>query len=919
MFLSCLLFLVFGFMTIAFTEEACKFSYLGFPEDLHDSSVVVPEDVVAMSEFVPVGTPTQIIEQFVNGSIPSIFFIIDNSSSMNTQYNDMFLASDLLGARFTVTDALIDTLFKKCPKAQIGVAVFGSTLFFDPNDDDLFEQCPLENRGAYIPLLTLEQTYQSTELGSKSGYEILKYYLETDTVTTGMIQFPYLDLVHQPSDPMLGTFQNASTNITAGFRAAKDAMLDSPHPKKDHYVIFFSDGEATEGGNEFEQGTNVPTTFTIYFTSNSQAPQSLVTMTQNIQGNGYSISNPLSNLWSIEAGHDTLLTFLMNNVIGQIINQIITANPFTITINGIDPVTGWDSTGFTFDKLFPLTGETTDFTFEIDYEVYKDSIADNGDTIKIKVGDTTHNVNFDVVIEDGAVVSDKINIECWDRTLAFYYSDAPVGLVNETMNSLEVRFTEREVDVLYGYTDVSIIVTHTEGTTPDVETFDLEDKGTHFSYTFIRQIAAPNPGDGILQHQVIDSLVAIFRNPELPLDTLRIAVPFKLSGSIVLHEAIYFDNDAQGFVDSIFIGLSGNKIEENLDELMDEITLPNHREFKVTDYRYVYDGIALNVTEGASIPQTYVTWEDFLLIADTVFLQNGGWLLPTSDTVRIIDSIAPIIMKASLIDSVVTMMNGTTDSLTGLGTDELTVIFSETVEALTEARPFKYYSNGEAKEFSATLSLLSQNANMGRFKVDALYGVPSIVDQDSIWVNWALAGNVYDAIGNEQDNLKNIRRPIDVTVVNVLIKGPYKLILKATQLDPDEGLALPDYFTGNFDIMEMLEYVSVEGDGDYKGIMIIMLEPDVLENAPDVQGYAATLSLYDGVGNTILRDVDMAYIGKTKSLVYLWDGRNKQGRYVGPGGYLATTAIDYLDGSSRQVDYQKKNDEVRKLVVGVKR
>ena len=247
------------------------------------------------------------------------------------------------------------------------------------------------------------------------------------------------------------------------------------------------------------------------------------------------------------------------------------------------------------------------------------------------------------------------------------------------------------------------------------------------------------------------------------------------------------------------------------------------------------------------------------------------------------------------------------------------ICFSETVEALTEDRPFKYYSNGDAKEFGATLSLLSQNANMGKFKVDALYGVNAIVDQDSIWVNWALIDNVYDAIGNEQDNPLNIRRPIDVTVVNVLIKGPYELILKATQLDPDKGLVLPDYFISNPDIMEMLEYVSVGGDGDYQGIMVIMLEPDVLENTPDDQGYTATLSLYDGVGNTILRDEEMAYVEKIKSLVYIWDGKNVQGRYVGPGGYLATTAIEYLNGGSRQVDYQNKTDEVRKLVVGVRK
>ena len=66
----------------AVSEEACKFSYLGFPEDLNDSQVIVPEDVVAMSDFIPVGTPTEIVEQFIGGT-PSIVFIIDNSSSMS--------------------------------------------------------------------------------------------------------------------------------------------------------------------------------------------------------------------------------------------------------------------------------------------------------------------------------------------------------------------------------------------------------------------------------------------------------------------------------------------------------------------------------------------------------------------------------------------------------------------------------------------------------------------------------------------------------------------------------------------------------------------------------------------------------------------------------------------------------------------
>ena len=34
---------------------------------------------------------------------------------------------------------------------------------------------------------------------------------------------------------------------------------------------------------------------------------------------------------------------------------------------------------------------------------------------------------------------------------------------DETMAELEIRFTEYEVDMLYGYDDVKVEITHTEG------------------------------------------------------------------------------------------------------------------------------------------------------------------------------------------------------------------------------------------------------------------------------------------------------------------------------------------------------------------------------------------------------------------------------------------------------------------------
>ena len=39
-----------------------------------------------------------------------------------------------------------------------------------------------------------------------------------------------------------------------------------------------------------------------------------------------------------------------------------------------------------------------------------------------------------------------------------------------------------------------------------------------------------------------DSIVATFRNPELPLDTLRVAIPFLPGYYFSVKEAVYFDN-----------------------------------------------------------------------------------------------------------------------------------------------------------------------------------------------------------------------------------------------------------------------------------------------------------------------------------------------------------------------------------------
>lgn len=511
--LLCLLVLIFHVSFLP-AEEACKFSYKGIPEDLNDSTIVLPEKVIALSEYILVGMPLDsIIEQKIN----SIMFIIDNSGSMqNVGGNDQW------GSRFVVARDLIDTIYNMNPKMQVGLVVFRTYLYFDPSDDPIFEQCPAYDTGAYIPLLTLDSTYNG-----QTGYDILKNYLETDTVSLDSL---WIDLVYRPTNVILA---GGNTNITASFEAAKQGMLSSIYPKGNHYIIFLSDGESTVGGNDYILGENVPTTYTVFFTPLGKPPQSLLDMTANIQCNGYSTSNSYSNLWAIETDYDTLMSLLMEKVIGQMVSQIYKTIPTNMSINGIAPVTGWDGTGFTFGQIFPLQGVTTDFNFGIDYEIYMESITENGDTITIKIADTTHNITFTVAIEDGAPVPDSVELTCWGRRLEFYHNDSLFEIADETMDSLEIRFSEVEVDMLYGYDSVFIELTNIIGTQTDKENFTLLNNGSYFTYTFPRAIdSIPTAGDGILQHQEIDNIIALFRNPNLLLDTLRVLVPFMKSSEI---------------------------------------------------------------------------------------------------------------------------------------------------------------------------------------------------------------------------------------------------------------------------------------------------------------------------------------------------------------------------------------------------
>ncbi|MBN1983438.1 MAG: hypothetical protein JW795_18015 [Chitinivibrionales bacterium] len=531
--LSSLILLIGAGTQEAFSEQVAKFYYKGVPEKLDGKDLKVPLNTVAMSDTVRISSPTTIIKNEMRKA--SIMFVIDHSGSMCVGTGTQSPAQDPKGNRFVVTRALLDTLKKYFTELEVGVVVFRQYLFFNVNDHSLFMPTPeWGDSGSFMRLLKIDSTYNYKFQGQQkkaTGYDVLRELLETqddfqDTLISKTLR--WTELKYRPSP--LPRPNPTGTNINSSFDAVRTAfkpentMIDD---KNSHFVIFLSDGEATyprTGQNQYQQGINVPTTFTIFFTQNSQPPLSLRTMTTNIQRNGYSpISNPKSNLWPYNnTSADSLMSFVMANII-SIIKEVSAGPPTKVIINNKEPNSQiWmDKKNMSFDGLFPLLGESTEFKYQLWYKL-KD--AEGKDT-----KDTSYTITFDAVLS-APPQSDSLAIARWDRTIKYFVNNIElVGKIADAPRALEMRFIESKVDWLYNYKEASIALTTSKGAVVDQENFKLEKKNNYFTKMFnVNYIADeqdPVPGNNVLECKVEDVLVAQFKNPLLPLDTLTVRMP----------------------------------------------------------------------------------------------------------------------------------------------------------------------------------------------------------------------------------------------------------------------------------------------------------------------------------------------------------------------------------------------------------
>jgi hypothetical protein len=854
-----------------YAAEICEASFKVQPDSLNNDTIYLPESAVALAPKVFVGIQT-VIDSVADtikkpAGPPSIFFVIDHSTSMSSADS----ATDPTGARYTATEAIIDSIAKLYPGAEVGLALFRSELYFYPKDNPLFRPYPTNSKDySYLPLLKLDSVY-----GGKTGLGVLKDLLKI--VNKGN----YTDLVYKRSDGRV----TGGTNITTGFRAAKDGFLSAKAARDRQFVVFLSDGEANEPTSsptvlkEYLAGKNVPTTFTIFFNNEHIAPPNLTTMTANIKGNGYSATNDSTKMVIISANYTSLFDVLVQGLIAAIKTPVFTTKtPTQLTIN-TQTSTNYKDSSFLFASRFNFNPVYTPFKMQWSQQV----TTDTGTTTT-----ETKAVNFTIKRVPNAVEPSKWLFDCWTRELGFFFKGQPITAAIDTMRELTIRFsTNRAAE----YTAVAVSIANIQGT-KDNEQFTLTAGNGVWAKTFPSLISSVmTKNDGTFQHLGADSIIAIFRNPNIPLDTLRLAIPIVESNKIKVSSVITRDTSGNGYLDAIDVTLAAGF------SLPDNFALSNLKiSYDGPDGKVVFVPVAVTTMQSGNTLRI-VLREDSTTVKEqlqtgwkpNVTINGLEYFLETTQSRPAGDGAGPVVQEAIL-----------SSGAMGTHYDTIQVKFSEPIKyaELSMAgrvnQIFNFYNKGILNNsILSNATILNGNDTMMTLLVPI--GTSSVVPyQDYL----QLITGTHDAENNAPPIVTIARKEQIITlgensIVIVTVNNP---------MNPANS---------NSTYLQARNQINIDYQGlnpaNQDGVLVHVITVKPLEVSTG-NNYGSAV-VYDAVGNMVKDNLPLIKGPTYKDYGAFWDGANQSGRETGAGTYLMVISVKDIEGTRY----------VRKAKIGVKK
>lgn len=800
-------------------DQICK-ARLDCPGNWHGDTAEVTEDVVVLDEAFSHCAPDSFNEQWSPGRFDtvSVMFVIDNSSSMAIM--------DSAGSRYDVVRKMIDSLSDRSPASEVGIVVFSNRLLHSYLDDPYYVQL-LPDSGwpdSYIPLTQLDSEVNGVPAVRKLKEAIRlsadpadttfggnRRLVNSDTSTTGRRGYD------EKTGVIFGEVGDiGGTDISMAFDAVRQAMDGATYGPDQQFVVFLSDGvaqfvdyERRPSLNEYMAGEDMPTTFTAYFVNrNNPIPAEIRdTMTANIRGNGYSSRNSETEVWKTAGTEDSLFTRVLKFIEGTG-RQYYTSRPKSLTVNGVTTSTFDDSLAY-FQKPFaPLQGEYT--TLNISYTWHWDYPIDEDETGA-----------YTVVVRRTASPQEALPTTCWEQaTLTLIHGGAVVTNIDPEWSSLEVRLTPSSE---FPITDAEIVVKNAAGSDSLVLTAYNTGEG-YFAATFSRRNAAVKD-DNILQNGANDSIVVIYRNPLVPLDTVTTAAPVDPVRGLTATEAYYVDRDADGYPDAIRVVQPADRFTARELALIQTVTTIDSRQRSIAVDSLVatatgFDIVLIERLEGNAEPFTGLYETERLIIDSYDNLPGGGSFAYTA--LDIGDSMAPVIVEADFLDLAPSDRS-----------DTLTVRFSEEVKAIGSTRPFLFHREGDTAQYGVTVRLVEADSSTARFSVPPLSGRFEPRAGDSIRIS--TAAGIADTLGHRQLDSANARQELGYHKLYQVLSAAYSdtsstpdglIDVITVTMDHPPDAALLEALTGTIELPPHRSLSIDDIERTSTGLLIYVSQPD---------------------------------------------------------------------------------------------
>ncbi len=794
-------------------------------------------------------------------AIPAIVLLIDDSGSM--------MQNDKDANRYVVTGEILDEIYLREPQTRVAVVTFRNWLAWDWRENPLFRKIssPFAWNDSYFPLTPLDSVFSD----GKRGIDKIKALFQMD-------QWKLLQAFHSDStertrppkydpqgNPLPTTQSDQGTDITLAFTAAKDALRNSATPRERQFVVFLSDGyhggvdvEMESAKLDYINGVDIPATFTIFLGDSVKVPpEQLKTMIGNIRDNGYSSTNPRSDLWSIASSHDTLLELMQREILSQVYAPLKVAS--SARIGSIQAVEISENS-ITFEKPIPLDPDTTVLSLELTFPLSVEGGKQNRDTV------IRSQVTF-IRDADAEFSSSDTNFQslCFLRELSLTCGSKPIeSVIGNSQTALTAGF------LLEGIAPVPAQTASVYAVPPgDSLGLVLAYGSPRFSGSFIRaRTGDPDTGNEMLRLEKNGSIRIVWRNPDLPLDTVSKEYSVSPYDPVEITGAWYLDTDRDGWIDAISVATDRPVNELEFSNLsMDRLVLPPDRKLTFESVERVEGdrGFTIAVTQDRRIPPfTGGTGSDSLLVTDFEIGPYDDYI--ARGTYPIGDGMAPVIISAVYTAE----KNGAT----------LTVTFSETVTGISTETPFKFISEDGTPY---TMRVEPSGNDTGKtivfrvLEMNSQTGKPGV--NDSLWI--ASSSLLSDETGNVQvEPNRKARLETEFPAIDFNVAAYPNPLRRSTA----QSFSIPGFKT-----VHQGTVLAIEADFPVHDIRTAI---DTVETR-----------IYDIVGNVCASGLENKAVGNRWYIH--WDGTNRHRRNVGNGAYCAVITITAIDKTKRSKHVRK--------------